>query len=273
MHQYFPASDAPFGAEVFERVQQTVLGVMKSQLAGRRLLEVEGPYGLGHKSFGGADRDLEETTEVAGAVARLKVATAIPLPMIECTFTLGVREVAAFLEHQAPFSLDPAVRAAMAVARAEDAVVFWGSEAAGLKGLLNMPGVQSRDLESWEELGSPVEDMIRAVGMLEQRGFLGPYALALSPARYDLLYRRYQEAAMLQIQHVEQIVTGGVIKAPGLGNVGGVLVAAGAPFASIVLGQDAQVGFVGPHAAGYELVILESLATRVQVPEAVAVLK
>ena len=271
MRSYLPGSDAPFGQEIFAVIQNTVLEVAKGQLGGRRLLEVEGPYGLGHKSFGLMDRPVGEQAQVGGAVARLKSAPTVPIPLLEATFELGIREVAGYEQGQAPFDLEPAVMAAIAMARAEDLLVFQGNDQLGLKGITNYPGVQSLGLGDWNVMGQPVEDIIKAVGMLEAKSLLGPYALALSPANYDVLFRRDQEAAMLQLQHLREIVTAGIVKSPAL-SAGGVLVAAGRPFASIVLGQDLTLGFVGPKDTGYELVIYESLATRVSVPDAVVVL-
>lgn len=272
MSNYLSGAEAPFGAQIFARIQEAVLATARAQLAGRRLLEVEGPYGLGQRTLAGPDRDLGEDTRAGEAVARLKAAPVLPLPMIESTFELGVREIAAFQQGQSPFQLAPAVQAAAAAARAEDGLIFRGSEAAGLKGLANHPGTQSLQLGDWDSLGEPVEDIIKAVALLEGKGLLGPYALALAPSRFDVLFRRYQEAALLQIQHVREIITGGLVKAAAL-EQGGLLVAVGSYYASIVLGQDMKLGFVGPRDTAYEFVIFESLAARVQLPEAVVVLR
>ncbi len=271
MAQLLLSEEMPFGGAVADKLRETVYAVARGQLAGRRLLEIEGPYGLGKKSFATADADIGEAVQMGGGEARLRSAAAIPIPLIESTFEIGMRDVAAMEAGEVAFGLVPAVRAALAVARAEDQVVFWGSEPIGLKGLLNMPGIATHALGDWDAMGQPAEDIIKAAGVLEQRGFLGPYALALAPAKYDLLYRRYQEAAMLQIQHIREVVTGGEVKAPALPD-GGVLVAVGKDLASIVVGQDLSIGFVGPKDGAYEFLLFESVAVKVQVPEAVVVL-
>ena len=54
---------------------------------------------------------------------------------------------------------------------------------------------------------------------------------------------------------MESIVGSKVIKAPGIKS-GGVLIAEGKQFASIVIGQDMSVGFVGPQGADYEFKIV-----------------
>jgi len=68
------------------------------------------------------------------------------------------------------------------------------------------------------------------------------------------------------------MVTGGVFKAPILES-GGVLLASGRQFASIVLGQDMTIGFIGPAGGEVEFSISESLALRIRQPQALCVLK
>jgi uncharacterized linocin/CFP29 family protein len=114
--------------------------------------------------------------------------------------------------------------------------------------------------------------MIHAVTVLDQAGFHGPYALALAPARYNLLFRRYERGNYSEMEHVKTIVTDGVYKAPGLLD-GGVLLSTGRQYASIVLGQDMTVGFVGPEGDRIALTISESLVPRIRRPSAICVLE
>ena len=74
------------------------------------------------------------------------------------------------------------------------------------------------------------------------------------------------------MEHVKTMMTEGVFKAPILES-GGVLLASGRQFASIVLGQDMTIGFIGPTGDGIEFSISESLAPIVRQPQAICVLK
>ena len=56
-------------------------------------------------------------------------------------------------------------------------------------GLLNTPGTRSVKLKPWNEVGDAVEDVINAVTELDNAGFHGPYALALTPKSYNHLFR------------------------------------------------------------------------------------
>jgi len=141
-----------------------------------------------------------------------------------------------------------------------------------MPGLLTVEGANELKLSPWDEVGAAAEDIIKAVTILDGAGFHGPYSLALAPSRYNLLFRRYPRGNFSELEHVKTMVTKGVFKAPILDS-GGVLLASGRQFASIVLGQDMTIGFVGPTGEEIELSISESLAPLVRQPQAICVLK
>jgi uncharacterized linocin/CFP29 family protein len=95
--------------------------------------------------------------------------------------------------------------------------------------------------------------------------------MALAPARYNLLLRRYHNGNMSELDHMKSIVTEGIVKASALTG-GGVLVASGRQFASIIIGQDMTIGFIGPAAERLEFTISESLIPYIRQPEAVCIL-
>jgi uncharacterized linocin/CFP29 family protein len=261
-NKYLMRDDAPIEDHVWEALDRTMVQAARAQLAGRRLLDVQGPYGLGLKAVALADR--------MGQQENLVYSPVLPLHLIHRTFTLGARDLAA--HERAGIFLDtaPVAQVAMEVARAEDRLLFHG--APNTPGLLNLEGSQHVQISPWDEVGAAVNDLIGAVTALDEAGFHGPYALALSPALYNRLFRRYPQGHILEIDHVRAIVTEGVIKAPVLES-GGVLVAQGPQFASIVLGQDMTVGFIGPSDHLLEFSVSESLALYAPVPRAVLVLE
>ena len=67
------------------------------------------------------------------------------------------------------------------------------------------------------------------------------------------------------------MVTDGIFKTPIL-KTGGLL-ASRAQCASVVLGQDMSVGYVGPAGAKQEFTVSESLTLRIRQPQAICVLK
>ena len=121
-------------------------------------------------------------------------------------------------------------------------------------------------------MGQAANDIIKAVTLLDESGFHGPYSLALAPSRYNQLYRLYPRGNMTELSHLQSIVTAGIFKASVL-KEGGVMLASGLQYASIVIGQDMSVGFIGPSDGGLDFSISESLALHVRQPKSICVLQ
>lgn len=148
-------------------------------------------------------------------------------------------------------------------------MIFSGTS--GVLGLLTVEGTQQQQLSAWEDVGTAVDDVVKAITALDNAGFHGPYILALAPARYNLLFRRYPQGNQSEMEHMRTMVTEGVVKAPAL--EGGLLLASGRHYASIVLGQDMSIGFIGPAGGEIEFAISESLALHIRWPQAICVLE
>lgn len=264
---YLHRQDASFGERTWNRIDETVTGIARARLAGRRLLPVEGPYGPALTSIGPETARAVGDREVA-----IRAVHAQPVPSIESPFRLSMRDIAASEATGQPLDLLPAARAAMACADQEDGLIFDGSEALGLRGLLNADGTQAVKLTEWKEVGNGVDNVLEAVTTLDTAGFRGPYALALTPPLYNLLFRRYPQGNQTELEHLRQAVTGGVVKAAALPS-GGVLVTSVAALAAIVVGQDWVTAFVGPAARDYEFVVFETVALRLSEPASVCVLR
>ena len=267
--KYLHRDDAPFGDSVWERIDEIVVGAAKSQLCGRRLLHIQGPYGLGLKALPTADKPLEEKT--SGGI-KMAGPCVIPLVMIQGQFSLNVRDVASFEQSGLPLDLGNAAKAAMDCARQEDSLIFNGSKNAGVKGLMNIEGSVSAKLSSWETVGAAADDIIKAVTTLDKAGFHGPYTLGLSSELYNLLFRRYPQGNQTEMEHIRQIITEGIIKISAIAS-GGILLCSGSQYANIVLGQDLMTAFVGPSGGEYEFLVSESAALNVYEPGALCILK
>jgi uncharacterized linocin/CFP29 family protein len=270
--KYLHREDTPFGDKVWQEIDRAVALAAKSQLSGRRLLHIQGPFGLGLKSLGSADKPVEN--KVAEG-AKMTAACITPLAFIQDEFALPVRDIAAFesaVSGAAPLDLTSAANAAIACARQEDELIFNGSKALCLSGLLTIEGSLSVKLKPWDKIGSAAEDIIKAVTTLDNAGFHGPYALALAPKLYNLLYRRYPQGHTTELEHIGQIITDGIIKAACISS-GGVLLCADSSYASIVLGQDLMTSFIGPSAGRYEFLVSESVALWLTQPQSICILK
>ena len=259
---YLGRGDAPIAPETWDLLDTAMVETAKGILAGRRLLGISGPYGLGLKVVPMADGKGRKgfiTSEL------------LPVPLIQVSFCLGKRDLAAYERDRVAFDLCAVQTAACACATAEDTLVFQGGDS-GIPGLMSAKGSSSVKVSPWETVGAAAEEVIGAVTTLDDAGFHGPYSLGLAPARYNLLFRRYPQGEGTELDHLRGIVTGGIFKAPVLKN-GGVLLASGKQYAEIVLGQDMSVGFIGPAEENLEFSISESLVPLIHTPAAVCVLK
>lgn len=258
---YLGREDAPFGKEVWELLDGVVVSIAKGELAGRKVLPLEGPFGLGFSLVPKGVKALGEgITAVEGQ----------PLVTLERAFHLKKIDIAQFERGGVTLDIAPLVQAVREVAHLEDRLIFGGI--GDMKGLCTAEGVQKISLSSWDEPGKAAEDIIKAVSLLDAQGFHGPFALVLAPGRYNLLLRRYPGTSQSELEHIRSIVGDRVVKAPYFAE-GGVLLAVNSLYARIVLGQDLAVGFIGPESDGYLFSVSESLTLLLLEPRSVCVLQ
>jgi uncharacterized linocin/CFP29 family protein len=260
-NKFLLREDAHLENETWAAIDATVINAAKSILAGRRILAVEGPYGLGLKGIPMMDDHLE-----GGLIS----SSVVPVQYIQNSFLLAKRDIAAHERDGLPLDTCAVADAAIETARMEDNLIFHGAQ--NIAGLFTCEGTASSPVSSWDKVGNAAEDIIRAITRLDEGGFHGPYALALAPARYNLLLRRYPQSHGTELEHIRTMVTEGVVKAPIL-DKGGILLAPGPQFATIALGQDLAAGFIGPVEESLEFSISESLALVIRDPGSICVLK
>lgn len=260
-NKYLARDDAPFGSEIWDLLDAAMKEAAKSQLLGRRLLNVEGPFGLGLKAV-----PLQDFEDESGLIT----SEVLPVVLIQKSFELHTRDLAGYEREAVALDTCPVTEVALDIARREDSLVFNGGPR--VPGLLSVDGSNEMNLLSWDEIGTAANDVIQAITRLDGAGFHGPYALALAPERYNLLFRLYPQGKRSELDHVRTMVTEGIYKTPALPN-GGLLLATTANCASIVLGQDMNIGYIGPAGDKQEFTISESLTLRIRQPSAVCVLK
>lgn len=255
-------SQAPIGGEFWKTLDEAAVGAARAILTARRFLDVEGPFGVGLTAIEVGDDGpvREETAERAGLIAGRVLA----VPLLRKSFALSVRRLAAHGQQGQPLDLTAVERAAEDLAASEEDLIYHGEPKAGLVGLLTVPGRQEAAVRDWGSVETALEDVLAAVTKLGKAGFRGPYALALSPERFNSLFRLYEDSNLSQIKHFNQICARGVFKAP---IDGGVVVDPRA--GKIIIGQDLAVGFSRSDGTHHHLYLTESLVLRVDDPGAV----
>jgi len=257
-NKYLMQEDAPLSPELWELFNSTMIQIAKSELTGRKILPIKGPFGFGLRQISLSDVEIEP------GIFSPKI---LPLTYIHKTFSIHKRDLAAYEKEAVAIDLSPLIETTKECAKIEDKLIFEGIAS---KGLLNSDGVLKVELTSWKTVGQAVNNVIEAVTCLDQAGFHGPYLLALSPERYNLLFRRYESGNQTEFEHLKTLVKA-VYKAPILKDCG-VLIHESDVNASVVIGQDMSIGFIGPVGEKLEFSISESLALLLNVPSSVCVL-
>jgi uncharacterized linocin/CFP29 family protein len=249
-------------SELMNRIEESAISAAREILSGRRIIDVEGPYGVALTTVevGNDDRCREPGPEEASAV----VSRALSVPMIYRRFVISKRRIAAFQETGQPLNLKVAEDAAQAVAAREEEFIYQGQPDFHLGGLLTVEGRQNVKAGNWDNVDEVLGDVITAVNVLDGKGYRGPYGLALAPELYNSLFRRYAGSDLLQIEHLKRLCTRGIVKAA---IAGCVLVAR--DVGSIVLGQDLQVSHLTSDAAHENFAVSESLILKIEAPDAI----
>jgi uncharacterized linocin/CFP29 family protein len=259
---YLNRQMAPFGEDIWRRIDEAAVKAARDVLTGRRFLEVDGPYSVGLTSVevGHDDYCRQPTPEEAGAV----MGRAISVPMLRKDLRLSIRRVAAHQEMGQPLNLTPVEDAAEAVARREEEFVYFGQPDFRLQGLLTAEGRAHHEGGDWGNIDQALEDVLAAVNALDAHGFRGPYALALSPSLYNGLFRRYAGTDMLQLEHLRRLCQRGVYKAPIEG-----CVLVDPRVGRLIIGQDLMAGYISQDGVHYQLYVSESVVLRLDEPRAV----
>src|SRR5512137_3075979 len=103
-NNYLGRTDAPLSAATWKVLETTMIEAAKSQLSGRRLISIEGPFGFGLKVIPLSD------CEIAEGITGSPVVT---VNLVTSSFFLNKRDLAASEKDQLLLDTDPVACAAM----------------------------------------------------------------------------------------------------------------------------------------------------------------
>lgn len=258
---------APFGQDVWDQIDGVARAAANEVRAGRRLLETVGPLGFAARA--GVAED-ERVGDEADEHVHVHVPRVSALPVLHRTFSLGARAVAG--APREPLVLSDAAEAAREIARAEDRLLFAGNGAAGVRGLLEHAGAVELVPGDWSDPARAADDLLDALARLDAAGRHGPYAAAVSPARYYQLLRPYNASALTPYQQLQPAFAGGIVKAPALSD-GAIVVVRSASGPRAVVGQDLVAAYDGREGVFHRISLVESVTLLPGVPGSVAILR
>jgi uncharacterized linocin/CFP29 family protein len=226
-----PISDAAW-AEIEEETSRT----LKRYLAGRRVVDVRGPGGVGLSAVGtGHLRTI--TAPGDGILARQ-------------------RDVKALVELRVPFELDrhaiddvergaddsdwqPAKDAAQKIAYAEDRAIFEGYSPAGIGGIRQ--GTSNPIMTLPADVREYPDAVAQALSQLRLVGVNGPYSVLLGADAYTALAETNDHGYPV-LEHVKRLVKDEIIWAPAIAGAFA-LTTRGGDF-DLHIGQDVSIGYL-----------------------------
>ena len=263
---------APFAQEVWDLIDGTARAAADEVRAARRLVDVVGPLGFAARAGVAEDERVGKGADEAEEEAHLHVPRVRPLPVLHRTFALGARSVAAREALREPLVLTEAAEAARQIGRAEDRLLFQGNQAAGVRGLVAHEGAIELSAGDWSDPARAADDLLGALARLDAAGRHGPFAVAVSPARFYQLLRPYPGTSLTPHAQLLPAFAGGIVKAPTLAD-GAVVAVRSASGPRAVIGQELAAAYDGREGIFHRISLVESVTLLPGVPGSVAVLR
>ncbi|HSS89266.1 MAG TPA: family 1 encapsulin nanocompartment shell protein [Streptosporangiaceae bacterium] len=251
---------APISESAWASIEEEARRTFTINLAGRRVVNVEGPGGL---TLAAVDTGHLGDAEAAGEGVTARVRRSMPLVELRAPFTLDRQDIDDVERGAQDSNWQPVKDAARRIAFAEDRAVFEGYSAAGIRGI--------RESSSNPRLTLPAEaadypDVVsQAVTSLREAGVAGPYSLLLSAAAYTVVNETSDDGYPIR-RHLDQVIDGEIVWAPAID--GAFVVSARGGDYQLTLGQDLSIGYLSHDATSVGLYFQESMTFLVYTDEA-----
>lgn len=256
---------APVAADAWREIDKEATRTLRLKLAGRKLVDFGGPHGPALGAVNTGRLHLIEKPPVAGVVATRR--EVLPLVQLRSDFALSRAEIDAVERGSSDPDLDAVKDAATRIAHAEDAAIFHGYAAAGIRGMSERtPHKPIAIPKSYDEYPKVVAEAIR---ILRTAGVEGPYALALGNRCFENLSQATDDGYPV-LKVVKNLIEGSVVWAPAV-NGAVVLSTRGGDF-ELTVGRDLSVGYASHDADLVHLYLTETMTFRALTPEAAVTL-
>jgi uncharacterized linocin/CFP29 family protein len=248
---------APITSEAWEQIDEEARRVLKLHLAGRKVVDFVGPLGW---ECGGVNTGRLKHMEgapiehVGHAIREVR-----PLVELRSPMELDLLELDYAARGADDLDLDPVIRTAERVARAEDTAIFHGFEPGRITGIVqaspHAPIEVKASLE-WPRAVSAAKERLRLAGIN------GPYALVLGPEAYAEVTADSDDGYPLKDRIEESLTEGSLVWAPAVKG-GGVLLSTRGGDYQLTVGQDLSIGYTAHDREKVELYVTESFTFRV----------
>jgi uncharacterized linocin/CFP29 family protein len=228
---------APITDGAWSQIEEETSRTIRRYLAGRRVIEVQGPGGIALSAIGtGHLRNLAAPGD--GIIARQREVK--PLLELRVPFELDRQQIDDVERGANDSDWQPAKDAARLLAFAEDRAIFEGYAAAGIGGIRE--GTSNPVLTLPADVRAYPDVIAHALSQLRLEGVNGPYSVLLGADAYTALSESSDHGYPV-LRHIKGLVDGEIIWAPAI-NGAFVLTTRGGDFC-LHLGEDVSIGYLG----------------------------
>jgi uncharacterized linocin/CFP29 family protein len=249
---------APIAPVVWQRLERDVKEVLEQHLVARRVVDFDGPHG---PEFAALNLGALDGRDVGpGLVAGLR--SVLPLLEVRVPFELTRAAVDAGERGASDLDDDAALAAARRLAELEDRAIFYGLEAAGMRGQLAVSTQPRFALGS--DVPSAIDAVTQALLALDGAAVNGPYSVVLGDAAYRRLASAPEYPPLRQLRELvgDRVLHSRVLR-------GGIVVSERGGDYRLTVGQDAAIGYQSHDSTRVSLYLIQSFTFHVSSPEAI----
>lgn len=255
---------APILPAAFDAIDEETRRVLALNLAGRKVVDFDGPYGFDLAAVNtGRMKKLAHTSEDRPSAG---LRTVQPLVELRDPMRLDIMELDSVARGAEDPDLRAVVTAAERMARAEDEAIFNGLPEAGIEGIITSSPHDPIVIHAPQDYPLGVA---RAKEVLRHAGIGGPHALVLGQRLYAEISAASDDGYPIR-KRLEALLDGPIVVAPAIDR--GVLMSVRGGDYRLTIGQDFSVGYAYHEKHEVELYIAESFTFRVLEPGAAVVL-
>jgi uncharacterized linocin/CFP29 family protein len=255
---------APISEEAWSQIEEETARTFKRYLAGRRVVDVQGPGGVALPAIGtGHLRTIKASGD--GIIARQREVNA--LVELRVPFDLSRQQIDDVERGANDSDWQPAKDAAQRLAFAEDRAIFDGYAAGGIGGIRE--GTSNPVMTLPADVRAYPDAIAQAVSQLRLVGCNGPYCVLLSADAYTGLSETSDHGYPV-LEHIKRLVDGEIIWAPAIAGAF-VLTTRGGDF-GFYLGQDISIGYLSHTDTAMRLYLQETFTFLLLTTEAAVAL-
>jgi uncharacterized linocin/CFP29 family protein len=251
---------APISDAAWDQIQDEASRTIKRYLAGRRVVDVQGPGGVALSAIGtGHLRNVAAPGE--GIIARQREVK--PLVELRVPFTLDREQIDDVERGANDSDWQPVKDAARLLAFAEDRAIFDGYAAANIGGIRE--GTSNPVVPLPSDIRAYPDTIAQALSQLRLVGVNGPYSVVLGADAYTALSESSDHGYPV-LQHVKHLLDGELIFAPAITGAF-VMTTRGGDF-TLYLGEDVSIGYLSHDEKSVRLYLEESFTFMLLTTEA-----